>query len=295
MGHLTWVTIFLGFHSFGLYIHNDTVQSLGSAADLFSDNSITLTPIISKLMFSQYYYNYLYCIDGVIYSCAYSLGTFDFMVHHIYAFTIHVTILIIFKSLVYSRSSRLVSDKYSLGFRFPCDGPGRGGTCQISSWDHVFLAIFWAYNSLSVVIFHFNWKSCSDVYGSYSAATGLVTHISASDFSLNSNTINGWLRNFLWSKVGSLIQGYGSFVSGFTLLFLAAHFIWALSLMFLFSGRGYWQELIESILWAHSKLGFYSAIQVRALSITQGRCVGVCHYLLGGIGTTWTFFSSITY
>lgn len=20
------------------------------------------------------------------------------------------------------------------GFRFPCDGPGRGGTCQISAW-----------------------------------------------------------------------------------------------------------------------------------------------------------------
>jgi photosystem I P700 chlorophyll a apoprotein A1 len=24
--------------------------------------------------------------------------------------------------------------------------------------------------------------------------------------------------------------------------------------MFLFSGRGYWQELIESIVWAHNKL-----------------------------------------
>jgi hypothetical protein len=31
------------------------------------------------------------------------------------------------------------SDKANLGFRFPCDGPGRGGTCQSSSWDHVFL------------------------------------------------------------------------------------------------------------------------------------------------------------
>ena len=28
------------------------------------------------------------------------------------------------------------------------------------------------------------------------------------------------------------------------------HFVWAFSLMFLFSGRGYWQELIESIAWA---------------------------------------------
>jgi hypothetical protein len=32
------------------------------------------------------------------------------------------------------------------------------------------------------------------------------------------------------------------------------------------------------------------AIQPRALSITQGRAVGVAHYLLGGIATTWAFF-----
>jgi hypothetical protein len=44
--------------------------------------------------------------------------------------------------------------------------------------------------------------------------------------------------------------------------------------MFLFSGRGYWQELIESILWSHNKLKVAPAIQPRALSITQGRAVG---------------------
>lgn len=54
--------------------------------------------------------------------------------------------------------------------------------------------------------------------------------------------------------------------------------------------RGYWQELIESIVWAHNKLRVAPAIQPRALSITQGRAVGVAHYLLGGIATTWSFF-----
>jgi photosystem I P700 chlorophyll a apoprotein A1 len=62
--------------------------------------------------------------------------------------------------------------------------------------------------------------------------------------------------------------------------------------MFLFSGRGYWQELIESIVWAHNKLKVAPAIQPRALSITQGRAVGVAHYLLGGIATTWAFFEA---
>ena len=60
--------------------------------------------------------------------------------------------------------------------------------------------------------------------------------------------------------------------------------------MFLFSGRGYWQELIESIVWAHNKVKLGPAIQPRALSITQGRAAGLAHYLLGGIGTTWSFF-----
>jgi photosystem I P700 chlorophyll a apoprotein A1 len=49
------------------------------------------------------------------------------------------------KGVLYARSSKLIPDKANLGFRFPCD-PGRGGTCQSSSWDHVFLGLFWMYN-----------------------------------------------------------------------------------------------------------------------------------------------------
>ena len=60
--------------------------------------------------------------------------------------------------------------------------------------------------------------------------------------------------------------------------------------MFLFSGRVYWQELIESIVWAYDKLDLGSSIQPRALSITQGRDVGLAHYLFGGIGVNWSFF-----
>merc|ERR1711918_59591 len=84
-------------------------------------------------------------------------------------------------------------------------------------------------------------------------------------------------------------QSYGSALSAYGLIFLGAHWLWAFSLMFLYSGRGYWQELIESIVWAHNKIKVAPAIQPRALSITQGRAVGLGHYLLGGIGTTWAF------
>ena len=55
---------------------------------------------------------------------------------------------------------------------------------------------------------------------------------------------------------------------------------------------GYWQELIESIIWAHQLVATAPAIYPRALSIIQGRAVGVAHYLLGGIVTTWSFFEA---
>jgi hypothetical protein len=77
---------------------------------------------------------------------------------------------------------------------------------------------------------------------------------------------------FLWAQSSQVIQSYGSALSAYGLIFLGAHFIWAFSLMFLFSGRGYWQELIESIVWAHNKLKVAPAIQPRALSITLSCC-----------------------
>ena len=70
------------------------------------------------------------------------------IMHHIHAFTIHVTVLILLKGVLFARSSRLIPDKSNLGFRFPCDGPGRGGTCQVSAWDHIFLGLFWMVSPL---------------------------------------------------------------------------------------------------------------------------------------------------
>nr|YP_010196597.1 photosystem I P700 apoprotein A1 [Gracilaria cervicornis]UAD83994.1 photosystem I P700 apoprotein A1 [Gracilaria cervicornis] len=307
ISHLNWVCIFLGFHSFGLYIHNDTMRALGRSQDMFSDTAIQLQPIFAQwiqnihnlapsntspnaLATASYAFGGdVVAVNNKIAMMPIKLGTADFMVHHIHAFTIHVTVLILVKGFLFARNSRLIPDKSNLGFRFPCDGPGRGGTCQVSGWDHVFLGLFWMYNSLSIAIFHFSWKMQSDVWGSVTSA-GTVSHITGGNFAQSSITINGWLRDFLWAQASQVIQSYGSALSAYGLIFLGAHFVWAFSLMFLFSGRGYWQELIESIVWAHNKVKVAPSIQPRALSITQGRAVGVAHYLLGGIGTTWAFF-----
>jgi photosystem I P700 chlorophyll a apoprotein A1 len=306
ISHLNWVCIFLGIHSFGLYIHNDSISALGRPYDIFSDTAIQIQPILAQYIqkIHSLASQVTVPIETVSSSVTWgedvvfvgrkvalipiALGTADFIIHHIHAFTIHVTVLILLKGAIFSRSSRLIADKANFGFRFPCDGPGRGGTCQVSAWDHVFLGLFWIYNSISIVIFHFSWKIQSDVWGRL--INSGVAHITGGNFPQSANTINGWLRDFLWRQSSQVIQSYGSSLSPYGLIFLGAHFIWRFSLIFLFSGRGYWQELIESILWAHNKLRIVPNIQPRALSITQGRAVGVAHYLLGGIATTWAFF-----
>ena len=161
ISHLNWVCIFLGFHSFGLYIHNDTMRALGRSQDMFSDKAIQLQPIFAQwvqnthtaaagitapnaLTTASYAFGGdIVAIGSKIAMMPIKLGTADFMVHHIHAFTIHVTVLILFKGVLFARNSRLIPDKANLGFRFPCDGPGRGGTCQVSAWDSVFLGLFW--------------------------------------------------------------------------------------------------------------------------------------------------------
>ena len=333
ISHLVWVCQFLGFHSFAMYCHNDTMRAFGRPQDMFSDTGIQLQPVFAQWIqhihtiainnpavqaaqplgdvfggarnidlvglgttvpgimnpISHAFGGGVVAVGGKVAMMPIQLGTADFLIHHIHAFTIHVTVLVLLKGVLFSRNSRLIPDKGKLGFRFPCDGPGRGGTCQVSAWDHVFLGLFWMYNCLSIVIFHFFWKMQSDVWGTVNA-DGTISHITAGNFAQSSITNNGWLRDFLWSQASQVIGSYGSALSAYGLLFLAGHFVFGFSLMFLFSGRGYWQELIESIVWAHNKLRITTVIQPRALSITQGRAVGVAHYLLGGIVTTWAFF-----
>jgi photosystem I P700 chlorophyll a apoprotein A1 len=304
VGCLSYLSIALALHSFGLYIHNDTLQSLGRQEDMFQDNAISLKPVFAIFLHTFSLDTEVLCSHEKVVLMTLDLGTADFMVHHIHAFTIHVTLLICVKAFLYARGSRLLSSKLELGWIYPCDGPGRGGTCQLSPYDHIYLAAFWAYNSVSVVLFHYFWKMQSDVWGTCDSTQkayhgGLEVksfisskHISAGDFSVNSGTINGWLRNFLWSQAAQVIQSYGTAISFMGLIFLAAHFVWAFSLMFLYSGRGYWQELIESILWAHHKLRIINVVQPRALSISQGRAVGLIHYTLGGLGCTFSFVIS---
>ena len=55
---------------------------------------------------------------------------------------LHTTTLILVKGALDARGSKLMPDKKDFGYSFPCDGPGRGGTCDISAWDAFYLSCF---------------------------------------------------------------------------------------------------------------------------------------------------------
>uniref|UniRef100_A0A1Y3BZK9 Putative photosystem I PsaA/PsaB n=1 Tax=Helianthus annuus TaxID=4232 RepID=A0A1Y3BZK9_HELAN len=62
--------------------------------------------------------------------------------------------------------------------------------------------------------------------------------------------------------------------------------------------RGYWQELIETLAWAHERTPLANLIRWRdkpvALSIVQARLVGLAHFSVGYIFTYAAFLIAST-
>ena len=86
------------------------------------------------------------------------LGPGDLLAHHAISLALHVTSLIVLKGSLDGCGSKLMPDKLHLGFGYACDGPGRGGTCDLSAWDTSYLAIFWLLNTCAWITFYFHWK-----------------------------------------------------------------------------------------------------------------------------------------
>ena len=101
ISHLNWVCIFLGFHSFGLYIHNDTMSALGRPQDMFSDTAIQLQPVFAQWIQNTHFLapqltapnalaatsltwgGDLVAVGGKVAMMPISLGTSDFMVRRV--------------------------------------------------------------------------------------------------------------------------------------------------------------------------------------------------------------------
>jgi photosystem I P700 chlorophyll a apoprotein A1 len=119
IAHLNWVCIFLGMHSFGFTFIMIQCELLGRPQDMFSDNNSITTyfcTMDSKYSFISSWNNCSKCfsnnklcvwwrscrVGGKIAMMPIQLGTADFMVHHIHAFTIHVTVLILLRCVICS-------------------------------------------------------------------------------------------------------------------------------------------------------------------------------------------------
>jgi hypothetical protein len=145
--HLSYVSLFLGFHLFLLFLHNDSVSALSSSASpaaqllcrpVFAERAPAQAGEASQAFFRH-------------------LGPGDFFAHHAIALGLHATALVLVSGSASARGSRLFPDKAAHGFGFACDGPGRGGSCDISGWDAVYLAGFWLLNTEAWALFYLHW------------------------------------------------------------------------------------------------------------------------------------------
>jgi hypothetical protein len=104
------------------------------------------------------------------------------------------------------------------------------------------------------------------------------------------------------AQFSQLINGYNPYgmnnLSVWAWMFLFAHLVWATGFMFLISWRGYWQELIETIVWAHERTPLANLVRWKdkpvALSIVQARVVGLAHFTVGYILTYAAFLIAST-
>ncbi|MEL6402308.1 MAG: photosystem I core protein PsaB [Cyanobacteria bacterium J06626_4] len=313
ISHLSWVSLFLGFHTLGLYVHNDCEVAFGAA-----EKQILVEPVFAQWI-QAFHGKTLYGISSLLSnpdsvattawpnygnvwlpgwleginnganSLFLTIGPGDFLVHHAIALGLHVTTLVLVKGALDARGSKLMPDKKDFGYSFPCDGPGRGGTCDISAWDSVYLGMFWMLNSLGWITFYWHWKHLSVWSGN------------VAQFNESSTYLMGWFRDYLWLNSAQLINGYSptgtNNLAIWAWIFLFGHLIWAISFMFLITWRGYWQELIETLMWAHENtpLSFgYPKDKPVALSIVQARLVGLTHFTVGYIATYGAFLIAST-
>jgi photosystem I P700 chlorophyll a apoprotein A2 len=310
ISHLSWVSLFLGFHTLGLYVHNDVVVAFGtpekqilvepvfaqwvqaaSGKMLYGFDTLLSNPdSITQTANAVWLPGWFEAINSGTNSLFLTIGPGDFLVHHAIALGLHTTTLILVKGALDARGSKLMPDKKDFGYSFPCDGPGRGGTCDISAWDAFYLAMFWMLNTIGWVTFYWHWKHLS-IWGG-----------NVAQFNESSNYLMGWLRDYLWLNSSQLINGYNPYgmnnLAVWAWMFLFGHLIWATGFMFLISWRGYWQELIETIVWAHERTPLANLVRWKdkpvALSIVQARVVGLAHFTVGYIVTYAAFLIAST-
>lgn len=231
LSSITYTLTYLGCHTLSIYTHNDTCIS-----PPHHYITIHLDPILSQLIqesLGKHLSNtsntplHLSSSNKSLSSLISTINPGDLYTHHSIAVGLHITTPILLKGCLDPKLTYHHPDKTQQHYAFSCDGPSRGGTCDVSSWDSFYLPSFWILNTLAWTTFYFHWKHLT-----------LLTS-SASLFDSSSTYLNGWFRDYLWSNSSPLIQGYNTHgandLSTWSWIFLGAHLSFATSFMFLIS------------------------------------------------------------
>ncbi|PHT68074.1 Photosystem I chlorophyll a apoprotein A2 [Capsicum annuum] len=145
ISHLSWSSLFLGFYTLILYVHNDVMLAFGTL-----EKQILIEPIFAQWIQSAHGKN-SYGFDVLLSSTsgpAFNVGQTiwlsgwlnavnensnslfltispgDFLVHHAIALGVHTITLILVKGALDVRGSKLIPDKKDFDYSFSCDGPG---------------------------------------------------------------------------------------------------------------------------------------------------------------------------
>ncbi|XP_057860115.2 photosystem I P700 chlorophyll a apoprotein A2-like [Cryptomeria japonica] len=137
ISHLSWVSLFLGFHTLGLYVHNDVMLAFGTP-----EKQILIEPIFAQWIQSAHgktlygfdvllssanvpafnagkslwLLGWLSAINDNKNSLFLTIGPGDFLVHHAIALGLHTTTLILVKGALDARGSKLMPDKKDFGY-----------------------------------------------------------------------------------------------------------------------------------------------------------------------------------
>ncbi|CAN6445159.1 unnamed protein product [Victoria cruziana] len=250
ISHLSWASLFLGFHTLGLYVHNDVMLAFGTPEKQILIELIFAQWIQSAHGKTSYGFDVLlspmndpafnagqsFWLPGWLNdinenrnSLFLTIGPGDFLVHYAITLGLHTTTLILVKGALDAHGSKLMLDKKDFGYSFTCD-------------DYL-------------------WLNSSQLFNRYDL------------FGMNSLSVWVWM-------------------------FLFGNLVWATGFMFLISWHGYWQELIETLAWAHERTPLANLIRWRdkpvALSIVQARLVGLAHFSIGYIFTYAAFLIAST-
>lgn len=210
VAHISWSSQLLGFHGLALYIHNDVQSALKCQnSQIILDLNLEFPKANPKLPSKLVSVSCTLLTDKPTRKIGTTLLSPDIIVAHSVSLGVHVVSLIIIKGSFDGPGSKLYPDKLEFSYSFPCDGPGRRGTCDISPWDSLYLASFWMLNTNSQLDFGFHFKSLF-ISTSIRIDTSDPFHgpIKIINYRESSQTLNGWFRDYLQFNSRALVKGY---------------------------------------------------------------------------------------